>query len=238
MLKDRIVYAAMPLQRLRLRLTKKVKCETKSVVYPSCSFEGCNRIGMNVYISRTHLGFGSYISRNSNIISAKIGRFTCIGPNVRTTSGTHPLNFVSMHPAFFSVRGQAGFTFVNKQKFNENMDREYHTIIGSDVWIGDSALIMEGVHIGDGAVIASGAVVTKNVPPYAVVGGVPAKIIRYRFDDDKIGFLTDFKWWDKDVSWIEAHAAEFCNVDEFIEIHQNEREKKDERGSTYSSSGI
>ena len=168
------------------------------------------------------MGYGSYAGKSCNINYAKIGRYTCIGPNVRTTSGTHPLDYVSMHPAFFSLRKQAGFTYVSEQKCNENIDDSYHTIIGNDVWIGDSALLMEGVKIGDGAVVAAGAVVTKDVPPYAVVGGVPAKVIRYRFSEEVIEKLLKIKWWDKDTDWLKAHADEFCDVSAFIDKNMDE----------------
>lgn len=77
------------------------------------------------------------------------------------------------------------------------------------MWIGSYARIMEGVTIGDGAIVAAGALVTKDVPPYAIVGGVPAKIIRFRFDEATIAGLLELKWWEKDQSWIRAHAKDF-----------------------------
>ena len=78
------------------------------------------------------------------------------------------------------------------------------TIIGNDVWVGYGATILRGVNIGNGAIIGAGAVVTKDVPPYAVVAGVPAKIIRFRFDDNKIDSLQKSNWWDKpfDYEWM------------------------------------
>ena len=87
--------------------------------------------------------------------------------------------------------------------------------IGNDVWIGDSAIIMDGVKIGDGSIIAAGAVVTKDVPPYAIVGGVPAKIIRYRFDEDDINFLLELSWWEKDKKWIKENAEKFSDIRNF-----------------------
>ncbi|MBU9735538.1 CatB-related O-acetyltransferase [Lachnospiraceae bacterium ASD5720] len=85
-------------------------------------------------------------------------------------------------------------------------------IIGNDVWIGDGAQIIGGHKIGDGAIVAAGAVVTKDVLPYSIVGGVPAKIIRFRFEKDDINYLMQLKWWDKDREWIEKHAAYFENI--------------------------
>lgn len=224
MLKDSFVHIIMPFLKLMLRFKKHVICESHSIVYPSCKFEGYNRVCRNTFLSRSYLQYGTYIGKSCNIVSSKIGKYSCIGPYVRTTSGAHPLCFVSMHPAFYSTRGQAGFTYVNKQKFSENIDRSYHTIIGNDVWIGDSALLLEGIKIGDGAVVAAGAVVTKDVPPYAVVAGIPAKIIRYRFKEDEIESLLKIKWWDQSADWLKMHADSFENIDSFIRMYSSERE--------------
>lgn len=82
--------------------------------------------------------------------------------------------------------------------------------------------IIEGIRIGDGAIVAAGAVVTKDVPPYAIVGGVPAKIIRYRFNPEQIDFLQQLKWWDKDDSWkLRQHADEFANIETLMAHHQS-----------------
>ena len=89
-------------------------------------------------------------------------------------------------------------------------------IIGNDVWIGEGVTIKGGVRIGDGAIVAMNACVTKDVPPYAIVGGVPAKIIRYRFTDEQIKFLLDFQWWNKSLEWIEKHAEIFVDIETFI----------------------
>ncbi len=85
--------------------------------------------------------------------------------------------------------------------------------IGNDVWIGANVLILDGVTIGNGAIIAAGAVVTKDVPPYAVVGGVPAKIIKYRFNKEEIDFLEQLKWWEKDEKWLTEYGKYFNNVE-------------------------
>ena len=93
------------------------------------------------------------------------------------------------------------------------------THIGNDVWIGLNATILDGVTIGDGAIVAAGAVVTKDVPPYAVVGGVPAKIIKYRFTESQIDFLLKFRWWEKDRKWIQQNYKRFQDIESFIEAY-------------------
>lgn len=104
-------------------------------------------------------------------------------------------------------------TYSDDEKYTE-FKRQIE--IGNDVWIGDSVLILDGVKIGDGAVLAAGAVVTADVPPYAIVGGVPAKVIRYRFNEDEIEHLIKLKWWDKSEQWIKENAHLFSNVKKFI----------------------
>jgi acetyltransferase-like isoleucine patch superfamily enzyme len=138
-----------------------------------------------------------------------IGKFCSIGPEFKCGIGKHPSQkYVSTSPVFYSNGGQLPLSFVSKNYFDEYDT----TIIGNDVWIGSDVIIMDGVNIGDGAIIASGAVVTKDVEPYSVVGGIPARHIRYRFNPEEIAFLLDFKWWDKDREWLKTHAAEFHDI--------------------------
>ncbi len=166
-----------------------------------------------------NLGYGSYIGKNCNL-NGVIGRFCSIGSDVKMASGNHPIGkFVSTHPCFFSTQQQAGFTYVNESKFEEvsYADEKQKAIvsIGNDVWIGQGCTILGGVTIGDGAVLAAGAVVTKDVPPYAVVGGVPAKVIKYRFAPEDIAFLNEFQWWNRPVEWIKKNADKFEDIQSF-----------------------
>lgn len=186
-------------------------------------FEGKNRICAGTAFFHSRLGYASYVGERSFIRNTEIGRYSCIGPEVLTASGTHPTQFVSVHPAFYSTAKQSGFTYVKEDAFEEydylDKERKISVRIGNDVWIGTRATLLEGVTVGDGAVVAAGAVVTRDVPPYAIVGGVPAKVIRYRFTPEEIEKLLEIKWWEKDPAWLSEHAHEFCSVTDFIKNH-------------------
>lgn len=176
-------------------------------------FEGYNKIGEDSVFSGS-IGRYSYIGKRSSV-SAEIGRYCSIAGAVNIISGTHPVkNWVSTHPAFYSPACECGKSYVNSLLFEENTPR---TVIGNDVWIGAGAVILGGIKIGDGAIIAAGAVVTKDVEPYAIAGGVPAKLIRYRFEEAEIEKLLEIRWWDKPEEWIAAHAAEFSDIKRFLE---------------------
>jgi acetyltransferase-like isoleucine patch superfamily enzyme len=185
-------------------------------------FEGMNKIYANTHFSG-EMGFGSYIGWNS-FLAGKIGRFTSVAPFVHCNNGIHPTTepFATIFPAFFSLLKQNGGTFATKQYYEEfvfaDKEKKYPVIIGNDCWIGEGVFIVGGITIGDGAVVLAHAVVTKNVPPYAVVGGVPAKILKYRYDEETIKFLLNLKWWNKDISWLKSNANLLCNIDNLREV--------------------
>lgn len=186
---------------------------------PNTEYEGGNYIHKGVVFSGA-IGYGSYIGIDSKLPNTVIGRYCSISWNVQLIAGQHPTKlFVSTHPAFFSNSKQAGFTYVNKNIFDEykyvDNQKQFLLKIGNDVWIGANTVLLEGVSIGDGAIIGAGSVVTKDIPPYAIVGGNPAKVIRYRFTEDEIKFLLEFQWWNKDRQWIESHAQLFSNINIF-----------------------
>jgi acetyltransferase-like isoleucine patch superfamily enzyme len=182
-------------------------------------FQGSNKIYSQTRINMSEFGLGSYCGEYCDFVSCKVGKWTSIGSFVRICSGSHPTkDFVSMHPSFYSVYAGVYKKYAHKQLFfNEHKyaaggGNNFRVIIGNDVWIGNGVWIMEGITVGDGAVVASGAVVTKDIPPYSIASGVPAKVKRYRFSEEDIDFLLQLKWWDKDESWIRKAAPCFENI--------------------------
>ena len=151
-------------------------------------------IKQNTRINFSEIGFYSYISHNSLIQNATIGNYCSIANDVFIGLGQHPLNMFSTSPIFYKSKNPL------KQKLLEEDKefKEYKQInIGNDVWIGARAVILDGVTIGNGAVIGASAVVTKDVPPYAIVTGIPAGIIKYRFSEDICNELLNSNWWEK-----------------------------------------
>jgi acetyltransferase-like isoleucine patch superfamily enzyme len=175
----------------------------------SSRFGQYNHIASNAQIYKSIFGDFSYVGSESYIYNVQIGKFTCIGPYVKIGLGEHPTqDFMSVHPVFYSLAAQTGITFADKQYFQEFSD----TNVGNDVWIGAGAIIRAGVSVGDGAIVAAGAVVTKDIPPYAIVGGVPARIIKYRFDPENIDKIQNLKWWDKDMAWLKTHFRHMHHI--------------------------
>ena len=195
----------------------KSRISSSAIVLRKCSFEGHNAVGDNTYLSGTSLGYGSFVGFGCEFSNCSIGRYCSIGSNIRVVSATHPVNgFISTHPAFFS--DTYWFHYVKSSKFKEHLTNEdgHECTIGNDVWIGDNVLIRGGCKIGDGAIIAMGSVVLHDVEPYAIVAGVPAKVVRKRLPDDAIKGLLKLDWWNKPVDWIETHADEFADIDGFL----------------------
>jgi len=156
-----------------------------------------------------NLALGAYSYSGSLLERARVGRYCSIAVGVTFAPLLHPLSWITTSPLVYFAwffRGR------RTCRFFDNSPAPVQ--VGNDVWIGSDAKIMGGVTIGNGAVIGANALVTKDVPPYAIVGGVPARIIRYRFDDATIRELEELRWWDYDigalkepVDWSDVHQA-------------------------------
>lgn len=206
-------------KKISFIIRKDIRIKISAYVDRKTILEGYNRLGKFVDVRSSFLGYGSYISDNSNLTKTKIGRFCSIASNVRVRIGRHPTReFVSTHPAFFSIRKHMQFSFVKKNKFEEfRLSKEgYSVIIGNDVWIGSDVIILEGVTIGDGAIIGAGCVVSKDVEAYAIYVGNPMIKVRDRFSEVQKIKLLKLKWWNKDVAWIKKHSEYFDSIDKFL----------------------
>ena len=167
------------------------------------------------------VGKNTYCSKSIDVQNPEttIGSFCSIAQNVMIGPSEHPLNYLSSSPCFYTSM----FGWRNRKCNYKIIADPCH--IGNDVWIGHGVFIKAGVNVGDGAVIAAGAVVVKDIPPYAIVGGVPAKVIRYRFSEEQIKALLELKWWDLDDEVIQQIPYE--NIDEAIEFIKKVREKEE-----------
>jgi chloramphenicol O-acetyltransferase type B len=181
---------------------------------------GCH-LGSNISLQRSceiikcNIGSYSYLSTNARLIVSDIGMFSSIGPNVVCGCGDHPTDWLSTSPVFYSNLRQCGSSFVDLSYFNELKKVQ----IGHDCWIGANVVIKNGVNIGHGAIIAAGAVVITDVPSYAIVAGIPAKLVRFRFDIDMIDKLIESKWWLMPPEFLRANSDIFrqCDVTRLID---------------------
>ncbi len=209
------------------RLMKASRISYKAYLNHKTKFEDHCKIGEKTLIAGAKIGRGTYILPLGNFTNAWIGRFCSIGRNVRIIDGFHPVHeWISTHPAFYSPNKQSGFTFCKKSLFEEHrlFDKEKNIsiLIGHDVWIGNNVSLFSGIKIGNGAVIAAGAVVTKDVEPYSIVGGVPAKKIGIRFEKNISDYIESTRWWNWPMNVLRNKALLFSNVEKFINETKNQ----------------
>ena len=176
-----------------------------------------SEIGNNVYVTdgsivSSNIGNRTYFNANIEANNCIIGNYCSIGSDVLIGVSQHPIDQISTHPSFYSNNKEFE-TFADKMYYDEKIKL---TTIGNDVWVGSKVTVMPGVKISDGAIIAYGSIVTKDVPEYAIVAGVPAKIIKYRFNEDIIKELLKINWWKWDDLFIKKHYRLFLDVSNFI----------------------
>ncbi len=190
---------------------------TTQRVSNSASISECNlgqniSIGDRCYLYKVAMGDFTYLSKDVTLMNTIIGKFCSIAQGVLISGGNHPSKtFVSTSPVFFSPHKQCGVTFSDGTYFREMGN----TKIGNDVWIGANAVVKDDINIGDGAIIGAGAIVTKDVDPYSIVAGNPAKLIRHRFEPEVIDFLLRFRWWEKEEAWLKSNYKDFHDIDLF-----------------------
>ena len=173
-------------------------------------------VGARTSLTEVTMGDYSYVVNDGQITYTTIGKFCSIAAMIRINPGNHP-----MHRAT-----QAHFTYRASSYFPGEADdadffawrREHHVTIGHDVWMGHGAVVLPGRNIGTGAVIAAGAIVTKDVPPYTIVAGNPARAIRRRFSEQVETGLTDLAWWDWDHEMLRQALPDFRKlaVEDFL----------------------
>jgi acetyltransferase-like isoleucine patch superfamily enzyme len=178
-----------------------------SVVDPTSKLES------GTMFHHSTMGRHSFCGYDCDISHADIGGFVSIANGVVIGGGRHPMEWVGMSPVFYDGRDSVTAKFATHRREAPRRVR-----VGHDVWMGRSAIVLPGVSVGDGAVVGAGAVVTKDVAPYAIVAGNPARLIRYRFDDATIARLRAARWWDLDDEALKVLGPLVVDVERFLEV--------------------
>lgn len=194
-------------------LWSKIIKKARSSAIINSQISNTSKIYSGSHVLNSVIGRYSYCGYDCEILNAQIGSFCSIAGGVKIGGAMHPSNWVSTSPVFYEGR-RTGL----KKKFSDHSIRKNQVVnIGNDVWIGNNVLIKQGVTIGTGSIIGMGGVVTKDVPPYAIVGGVPAKIIKYRFEEQIISDLLESKWWEMSDEDLLEYAQYFNDPMGFID---------------------
>lgn len=189
------------------KFCKKVRgvANKNSYIHPTSKIESGTQIVNSTFDRYSFCGY------DCQIINCSVGAFTSIASNVVIGGAMHPMSWVSMSPVFYKGRDSV------KTKFAEHKrPAALKTNIGNDVWIGQGAILKAGITVGDGAVIGMGSIVTKDVPPYFIVAGNPARFIRKRFNEAQIEKLLSIKWWSWSDKEIQKFAPFFNDLNRFL----------------------
>lgn len=179
--------------------------------FKNSSIDPTSKVDSECTLSKVKMGRYSYIGSGTRITDTNIGSFCSIGARCGIGGGLHPTNMVSTSPVFLQGRN-----ILKKNFASIPYEPSKAVNIGNDVWIGEGVCIMSGVSIGDGSIIGAHAVVTHDVEPYTIVAGVPARIIRKRFDDYVIERLEGIKWWDWSEELITKYSDYFSDPNELL----------------------
>jgi phosphonate metabolism protein (transferase hexapeptide repeat family) len=194
-------------------------------VHGSASLRGATlgrftEIKERVQFWESELGDYSYLERHCEVIYASIGKFCAIASDVRINALNHPIERISQHK--FTYRPNEYFTGAKIDKAYREARKHQRVEIGHDVWIGHGAIILPDVKIGHGAVVAAGAVVTRDVEPYAIVAGVPAQFLRWRFAPEVGSRIIALAWWDWDHERLAETIGDMraLSPEEFLARHE------------------
>jgi acetyltransferase-like isoleucine patch superfamily enzyme len=169
------------------------------------------------------VGFQTYIGKYTLVVDSKIGKYCSVAPGCKIGLYEHNLTNVTTHP--FTNHSRFGFLEKDYLPRHRLSESRKDVIIGNDVYIGTNVVVLRGVTIGDGAVVGAGAVVTKDVPPYAIVVGNPARILKYRFNEDQIKKLLEIKWWNWDKEKIQKNIKYFYDMNSFLNEFEQDNSK-------------
>ena len=181
--------------------------------FRECNIDKTAKAGMLSNVTRVKMGKYSYIGNNTSVTDTDIGSYVSISSMCCIGGGAHPMEWVSSSPVFTKNRSILGNCF-NGHEYQTHKK----TVIGNDVWIGAHCCIKSGVKIGDGAVIVMGSIVTKDVGPYEIWAGNPAKLIRMRFDEETIQHLLESAWWKYPDQEIKRYLPYMNDVISFLDI--------------------
>jgi len=164
------------------------------------------------------MGKYSYLGSNSSINNVSIGNFCSIASYCAIGGDSHPINHVSTSPMFYKQKSS-----LKKEFKSEILIDQSQVIIENDVWIGEKCFIKGGVRIGNGAIVGAHSVVTKDVPDFSIVAGVPATILKYRFKEEIINDLNSIKWWDFTEEELKKYSIYFDDPENFINIYNSSK---------------
>ncbi len=168
-------------------------------------------ISDNCLIQKCTIGEKTYVNSNTNINNAEIGNFCSIGSNVQIGVGNHPTYMISTHPTFYS-NNKAFKTYADKMYY---LNESEPIKIGHDVWIGSNVCILNNISIGNGSILAFGSVITHDVPDFAIVAGVPGRIIKFRFSEEDVKLINASNWWNFDSALLSKNFIKMHNLQDF-----------------------